>query len=314
VLWIGFLQIHYRSNKEHPEEPILRAFRNIECRDAVLVWDGYPLPKVVDGRETYPNPRRPDWPMAEFIVGNPPFTGGKDIRSRMGDGYVEALWAAHPSMNQAADFVMYFWDRAAELLTAKGTRLRRFGMVTTNSITQVFQRKVLERHMSGTRPISLLFAIPDHPWTKASKDAAAVRIAMTVAQSGSTEGFVLTVISEAKLDTDDPQIVMLPARGEIHSDLTLGVDVTKAPGLRANMGLASNGMKPLGSGFIVTAALAQQLGRDERPGLSDRIHPYRNGRDITGHSRDISPLIYGVCRRSGCVTCFPRSTSICTPR
>lgn len=36
VLWIGFLQIHYRSNKGHPEEPILRAFHNIECRDAVL--------------------------------------------------------------------------------------------------------------------------------------------------------------------------------------------------------------------------------------------------------------------------------------
>ncbi len=43
VLWIGFLQIHYRSNRTHPEEPILRAFHNIENRDAVLTWDGYPL-------------------------------------------------------------------------------------------------------------------------------------------------------------------------------------------------------------------------------------------------------------------------------
>lgn len=44
VLWIGYLQIHYRSTSKHPAEPILRAFHNIECRDAVLVWDGYPLP------------------------------------------------------------------------------------------------------------------------------------------------------------------------------------------------------------------------------------------------------------------------------
>ncbi len=109
------------------------------------------------------------WPMADFIVGNPPFVGGKDIRSRMGDGYTEALWAAHKAMNDSADFVMYWWDRAADLLVAKGTMLRRFGFVTTNSITQVFQRRVVERHLSGTRPISLLFAISDHPWTKASK-------------------------------------------------------------------------------------------------------------------------------------------------
>ena len=31
-------------------------------------------------------------------------------------------------------------------------------------------------------------AIPDHPWTKATKDAAAVRIAMTVAERGEHEG------------------------------------------------------------------------------------------------------------------------------
>ena len=37
-------------------------------------------------------------------------------------------------MNESADFVMYWWDRAAEFLTLKGTRLKRFGFVTTNSI------------------------------------------------------------------------------------------------------------------------------------------------------------------------------------
>ena len=30
----------------------------------------------------YDNPRRPEWPAAEYIVGNPPFIGGKDIRAR----------------------------------------------------------------------------------------------------------------------------------------------------------------------------------------------------------------------------------------
>ena len=126
VVWIGFLQQHYRTRTGHPNEPILRAFENINFGkragyDAVLTWDGYPLPKVIekDGRrvETYPNARRPVWPEAEFIVGNPPFRGGKDLRSRLAPGYAEALWDAHPHMNDSADLVMYWWDRAAELLT-----------------------------------------------------------------------------------------------------------------------------------------------------------------------------------------------------
>ena len=99
---------------------------------------------VKDGkRANLPNPRRPDWPEAEFIVGNPPFIGGKDMRAEpWAMLYAEALWNAHPQMNDSADFVMYWWDRAAELLTRKGTTLQRFGFVTTNSITQVFQRRV----------------------------------------------------------------------------------------------------------------------------------------------------------------------------
>ncbi len=47
---------------------------------------------------------RPEWPEAEFIVGNPPFIGGKDLRSRMAPGYAEALWAAHKHMNESCGF------------------------------------------------------------------------------------------------------------------------------------------------------------------------------------------------------------------
>jgi hypothetical protein len=80
VLWIGYLQQHFRLKGSAPGDPILKAFKNINFGrpggyDAVLTWDGYPVPKVVDGEETYPNARRPAWPEAEFIVGNPPFTG-----------------------------------------------------------------------------------------------------------------------------------------------------------------------------------------------------------------------------------------------
>jgi hypothetical protein len=169
VLWIGYLQWHIRTRGGLPQEPILRALRNIEVADAVLEAEkvparderGTPLARVTpDGRRedvfAYQNPRRPPWPEAEFIVGNPPFKGGKDIRAAFGDDYAEALWRAHNHMNESADYVMYWWDRAAELLTRNGARLRRFGLVTTNSISQVFQRRVIERHLHATLPISLV--------------------------------------------------------------------------------------------------------------------------------------------------------------
>jgi hypothetical protein len=40
VLWIGYLQWHFRtSGSGLPPQPILKDFRNIECRDAVLACD-----------------------------------------------------------------------------------------------------------------------------------------------------------------------------------------------------------------------------------------------------------------------------------
>lgn len=43
VLWIGYLQWHFKlRGKRTPPEPILRAFKNIQCRDAVLAYDGEP--------------------------------------------------------------------------------------------------------------------------------------------------------------------------------------------------------------------------------------------------------------------------------
>ncbi|MGQ2904686.1 MAG: class I SAM-dependent DNA methyltransferase [Neoaquamicrobium sediminum] len=295
VVWIGYLQQHYRTRDGHPSEPILKAFRNInfgrrEGYDAVLTWDGYPVPTIVeqDGKrvETYPNARRPDWPEAEFIVGNPPFMGGKDLRSRLGGGYVETLWRVHKHMNESADFVMYWWDRAAELLTRKGAKLRRFGMVTTNSISQVFQRRVMERHLGAKHPISLAFAIPDHPWTKATKDSAAVRIAMTVAEAGTREGVLWEVVREDGLDTDEPELDFDSSEGRINSDLTVGLDLTRATTLIASEGLCSRGVQLMGSGFIISRTEATHLGLGRREGLESHVRLYRNGRDLTDRSRD----------------------------
>ncbi len=300
VLWIGHLQWHFRTQGGMPAEPILRAFHNIQVKDAVLEADvslarderGMPVTRTGPDSVTmevykYANPRQPEWPPAEFIVGNPPFIGGKDIRARQGNDWTEALWAAHPDMNESADFVMYWWDHAASLLTKPKTPLRRFGLVTTNSISQVFQRRTIERHLTAKKPVSLVMAIPDHPWTKAAADSAAVRIAMTVAEAGSREGLLREVTAEAGLDTDTPSITFHEAQGVINADLTVGVDVAAANPLRASDGLCSRGMSLHGAGFIVTRAQAVALGLGRRVRLDLHIREYRNGRDLMARSRDV---------------------------
>jgi hypothetical protein len=282
VLWLGYIQWQLR-NRQQITDPVLEELKTIEARDAVLCHDGE---RFADGRSLgYANPRRPHWPEADYIVGNPPFIGGKDIRSRLGDLYATALWQAHPKMGRSADFVMYWWDRAAERLSEKGTRLKRFGLVTTNSITQEFSRRVITRRLEGRSPVGIVLAIPDHPWTKATRDAAAVRIAMTVAEGGARDGSLLEVTSENGLDTDAPAIAFAERCGRINADLSVGTDAAGANSLLANDWLCSRGVSLHGAGFIVTPAQAAFLGLGRVDGLERHIRPYRNGRDLTGRSR-----------------------------
>src|SRR3546814_20103773 len=98
---------------------------------------------------------------------------------------------------------MHFWDKAAE--TARARKARRFGLITTNSITQTFSRRVIERHLSDKKPLSLLFAIPDHPWMK-SADRAEVRIAMTVGVAGDREGVFREGTHAQGLTTEEPGV------------------------------------------------------------------------------------------------------------
>ena len=73
VVWIGYLQWRNENGMGEPTEPILRQLTNIQHRDAILDFDK-------DGK-----PIEPEWPEAEFIMGNPPFLGGNKIREELGD-------------------------------------------------------------------------------------------------------------------------------------------------------------------------------------------------------------------------------------
>jgi hypothetical protein len=235
----------------------------------------------------YANPRKAAWPDAHYIVGNPPYIGPSRMRESLGDGYAEGLRTAHSHVGNSSDLVMYWWDHAAELVRLG--KVKRFGMVTTNSLRQTFNRRTLERHMQGKTPLSLVFAVPDHPWVDAA-DGADVRIALTVGAAGEQPGSLLTVVKETPGDGEGYDVELAERRGLIHADLTVGANVTDAKGLRANDGLCSEGMKPHGTGFIITPEEAESLGLGRIPGLERYIRSYRNGRDVTQTSRNVMAI------------------------
>jgi len=323
VLWIGYLQWHFRTQGSGlPPSPILKDFHNIECTDAVLAFDGVdfvmddngiPVSRW-DGRtfkthpvtgeqvpdesartplQRYTNPRRAAWPAADVVVGNPPFIGAKYLRDALGDGYADALRSAWGDVPESADFVMFWWHHAADLV-AQG-QISRFGFITTNSLRQTFNRRIVQAALD--KGLHLAFAIPDHPWVENS-DGAAVRIAMTVASLPSLlagegpgergQGRLCTVSAEREGKGEGLEVELTERSGSIHADLSVGANVAAAQALLANAGISSPGFKLHGAGFIVTPDEAARLEADAP------IKPYRNGRDLTDRPRGVSVIdLYG---------------------
>ena len=319
VLWIGYLQWQARTvGVANIAEPVVHDYGNIENRDAVLAydstepqrdeagnivtrWDGktfkthpvtgqnVPDENAQTVQERYINPRKADWPQVDFIVGNPPFIGASTMRAALGDGYVDALRNTWPEVPESADFVMYWWHQAA--LTVGAGQAQRFGFITTNSIKQTFNRRVVQAAMPA---VSMFFAIADHPWVD-SANGAAVRIAMTAARAGEHEGKLLTVQSETPQDDGEVAVVMTESKGLLHADLRIGANVAAAKALQANMHLSNRGVQLFGAGFIVTREEAVKLGLGAVAGLERHIREYRNGRDLTATPRNVMVLdLFGL--------------------
>ncbi len=320
VLWIGFVQWHLKTRNEvSPPEPILKDYQNIECRDAVLTWDsiqpvvdettGQPVTRW-DGRTTKPhpvtgeevpdedarvqelryiNPKKADWPETDFVVGNPPFIGTSRMRDALGDGYTKAIRGTFKELPESCDYVMYWWNNAAERV--RHGLVNRFGLITTNSLRQTFNRRVITPHLQAKEPLSLLFAIPDHPWVDTAM-CAAVRIAMTIGVAGEHLGSLNKVVKEKEQEQGDEAAVIEFSSevGLIQADLRVGANVASAVSLQANEDLSNRGYCLFGQGFVVTRDRAEEL---ETAGCGQVVHPYLNGRDVTQTSRDV--FVIDVC-------------------
>ncbi len=322
---IGYLQWHIRSRgNKAVAEPVVHDYGNIECRDAVLAWDATGLAYDNEGKllsrwdgqtfKTHPvtgalvpddaallpqwqysGARKANWPEADFIVGNPPFIGASTLRAALGDGYVQALRKAWPEVPESADFVMYWWSHAATQVAAG--QARRFGLITTNSLRQTFNRRVVQAALS--KGVALSFAIADHPWVD-SANGAAVRIAMTVGVPASAEaGRLLAVTSEQTGEFGEVSVTLTESAGLIHADLSVGANVASAGSLQACQGLTFRGVTLMGSGFWIEP-------NDPLIGSEpSSMKPLRNGRDLTDRPRGVFAIdFFGLTQEQARAT-FP---------
>jgi hypothetical protein len=318
VIWIGYLQWYFkRFGNAEPPEPVLQAFGNIENRDAVLAydgkepdvdpktgkvrtrWGGRMMTHPVTGEEVpdpadqveiyrYLNPRPAEWPKADYVVSNPPFIGNRIMRETLGDGYTETLRNLYRDVPNTVDYVMYWWHKSASLVRAK--KLIKFGLITTNTLTQMRLRSLIDFHLVQKKAIDIFFAIPDHPWVDGG---AAVRISMTACKLESNQqkseiARLGEVITESEGDTPeeiaDQVYINWKHASKIYSDLRIGTDFNKAIPLKSNTDICFDGMKPYGKGFTVER---KNLDRFTEFEIKEVLKPYRNGRDINQRSRDV---------------------------
>jgi type II restriction/modification system DNA methylase subunit YeeA len=246
TVWIGEIQWMRRSGFDVGRNPILKPLDTIECRDAIL-----------NGHSN-----EAEWPEADAIIGNPPFLGGKLMRTVLGDDYVERPFAAYNGQVPAeADLVTYWFAKAWKHIDVG--QVQRAGLVATNSIRGGASRNVLDCIAQGG---AIYDAWDDEPWIR---DGAAVRVSLICFANNSPT-------REARLDGRVVQ--------RVNSDLTGAMDLTGATPLVQNRGIAFMG-DTKGGAFDVRGELARDwlllpLNPNGRPN-SDVLRPWMNGMDLT---------------------------------
>ncbi len=262
TIWIGYIQWLRENGFGQPKEPILKKLDNIHEMDAILAFDE-------DG-----NPTEPEWPEADVAIGNPPFLGGKLLRSWIGDDQVDRIFELWDErVARESDLCCYWFEKARTMI--ESGQLKRAGLLATQGIRGGANRKTLER-IKETGDI--FWAQSDREWIL---EGAAVHVSMI--------GFDDGTETERKLDGQ-------PTR-TINSNLTAALDLTEAARLPENRSIAFMGDTKGGS-FDIPDDLARQMvaasGNPNGRPNSDVIRPWVNGKDISGRPRGMWIVDFGT--------------------
>ena len=261
ALWIGYIQWHQANGFGYTQRPVLTPLDTIRQTDAIL--------DMTDSE----HPAEPEWPAAEFIVGNPPFLGHVPFHESLGDEYVAGVYALYGNrIPNSSDLCCYWFEKARAQIEASATK--RAGLLATQAIRFQSNRLVLTR-IKETGDI--FTAISDKDWLL---DGAAVHISIICFDDG----------------TDTDRSLDGAPVSSINGDLTVGTDLTQARRLTENAGIAFQGIGKVGDFDIPASVAVEMIAKPNPHGRpnSEVIKRWINGIDITRGSRDVWIIDFGV--------------------
>ena len=186
TIWIGDIQWRVKNAIHHHPRPVLRKLDSIECRDALLTPDG--KGGFVEA----------EWPEADFIIGNPPFLGGKLMRRGLGDATVETLFRVYDGRVPAeADLVCYWFAKAWEAIAGEAAR--------SASVS--------------SRPIPSAAARTERSWSRSPRRARFSRRGATSRGRSTAQPCEYRLVCFGRVRRGDASESMRPI-GRIHSDLS----------------------------------------------------------------------------------------------
>ncbi|MEQ1934437.1 MAG: DNA methyltransferase, partial [Fimbriimonadaceae bacterium] len=256
AIWIGEIQWMIRNGFAASDNPILKPLDNIECRDALVSWQSGSEGSAGQWIEA-------TWPVADVIIGNPPFLGNKKMVRELGEAYVERIRGLFASkLPRAGDLVCFWFAKAWEQISL--TRAVRVGLVATNSIRAGSSNDILKSVVAGGR---IFAAFSDEPWVV---EGAAVRVSL-ICFDTERDGM-------RQLDGTNVALVNPDLTGRV-------VDVSSRATLPENLGLCFVGVI-LNGDFEVSDDVARNWLRlptnvNGRPN-SDVLRPTLNGDDFNG--------------------------------
>lgn len=258
-VWIGEIQWMRRNGFGVSDQPILKPLDTIECRDAILNTDG----------------SEANWPMADAIIGNPPFLGGKKLISILGGDYTGSLRKAYSGRLPAfTDLVAYWLEKSRRAVLANNAV--RVGLVATNSISGGSNLPIMQ---SIARDCRVFEAWSDQPWTV---EGAAVRV---------------SIICFEGVGADTPRTLDGKSVTMINADLSSGsLDITKAMRLNENCRVCFEGGQKHGpfeiDGATARSWLSAPFNPNGRPN-SDVIRRFINATDIARRMSDAWVVDFG---------------------
>jgi len=249
VIWIGYLQWMHHNGFNPPRDPVLEPIETIRNMDAIL--------DLTDPE----NPKEPEWPAADFIVGNPPFLGDKKMRSELGDEYVDALRRMYDGrLPGQSDLCCYWFEKSRDQILRE--KCFRAGLLATQGIRGGSNRRALDRIKETG---SIFWAFADREWVL---DGATVHVSMVGFDGGGESSKLL-----------DGQPV-----ASIYSNLSSGdqIDVGTAKTLSSNASMCFLGVMKAGP-FDIDESVAKGMciAPNAHPlASSDVLRPRLTARDI----------------------------------